>query len=210
MSSNLVYFSSIRNEKVETIIVGDVSMIGYTQLVNISKTLSKGKCCYPSIPFGDVDMIFFGDFIQFPPVKDSVLYYGWCKRKIRSISNKGRINKELGTHFWKQVNKVVILKNERRVIDQVYLDFLIRLREGKCTDSNVEMLNRRVVGRSVDITSIMDAPIITPGNQLVIAINNPFVAHYSQHTKGYVSRAIDYVGKKSSQKEVPKKAADKT
>ena len=43
MSSNLVYFSSIRNEKVETIIIGDVSMIGYTQLVNISKTLSKGK-----------------------------------------------------------------------------------------------------------------------------------------------------------------------
>ena len=49
-----------------------------TQLVKISKALSKGKCVDPSLPFGNVDMIFFGDFVQFPPVKDSALYSGWA------------------------------------------------------------------------------------------------------------------------------------
>ena len=71
------------------------------------------------------------------------------------------------------------------------------------------MLNRRVVGQSVDITSILDVPIITPGNKLVMAINDLFVSHYSYHTKVYVSKAIDYVGKKNNRKEVPKKVADK-
>ena len=195
-------------ENVEMIILDEISMVGCKQLVDISKALSKGKCCDPSIPFGGVDMLFYGDFIQFPPVKDSVLYSGWSQKKTNS-SNKGRINKELGTHLWKQVNKVVILDKQMRVTDQVYLDFLHRLREGKCTDNDVQMLNRRVVGQSVDITSILDAPIITPGNKLVMAINDLFVAHYSQHTKVYVSKAIDSVGKKSNRKELPKKVADK-
>lgn len=134
-------------EKVKMIIVDEVSMIGCTQIVNISKALSKGKCCDPSIPFGGVDMIFFGDFVQFPPVKDSVLYSGWSKRKANSISNKGRINKELGIHIWKQANKIAFLDKQMRVTDQAYLDFLNRLREGNCTDSDIEMLNRRVVGQ---------------------------------------------------------------
>ena len=71
------------------------------------------------------------------------------------------------------------------------------------------MLNRRVVGQSVDINSILETPIITPGNQLVMAINELFVEHYSQHTKVYISKAIDYVGRKSNRKQLPKDVAKK-
>merc|ERR1712196_658181 len=82
-------------------------------------------------------------------------------------------------------------------------------RSGKCNDSDVAMLNRRVVGQNVDITSILDTPIITPGNQLVMAVNDLFIAHYSQYTKVYVSKAKDTVGKKNNRKELPKKVADR-
>ena len=54
--------------KVETIIIDEVSMIGCRQLTKISRKLTKAKHANPSIPFGGVDIIFFGDFIQFPPI----------------------------------------------------------------------------------------------------------------------------------------------
>ena len=194
-------------EKVDTIIVDEVSMIGCSQLVKIANALTKAKCADPSLPFGGVDIIFFGDFIQFPPVKDSPLYCGWNNGKNRAKKKQSEINKELGMHLWKQINHIVLLDEQMRVQDQAYLEMLNRLREGKCTDNDVEMLNKRVVGQTVDITSIADAPIITPGNQLVMAVNDLFVASHSQHTKVYVSTAEDFIGK--NKKKVPKNVANK-
>ena len=154
-------------------------------------------------------MIFFGDFIQFPPVKDSPLYCAYNKSNKRSKSKKAEINKLLGSNLWRQVNKIVLLDEQMRCTDLVYLELLNRLREGKCTAADVALLNTRVVGQNVDITSIEDSPIIVPGNQLVMAINDQFVAGHSQHTKVYVSTAQDYIGRKKSRKAVPKKVARK-
>ena len=197
----------LKFEKVETIIVDEISMIGCLQLVRISKSLSKGKCVDPSIPFGGVDMLFFGDFIQFPPVKDNPLYSGWKNSNTKSNTRAAEIDKQLGIHLWKQVNKIVLLSEQMRCTDDAYRNLLNRLRVGECTDQDVEMLNRRIVGHSVDITSIVDTPIITPGNQLVMAINELFVNHYSQLTKIYVSTAVDYIGRKNNRKQVPKNVA---
>ena len=182
-------------------------MIGCRQLAKIANALTKAKCASPSVPFGGVDMIFFGDFIQFPPVKDSPLYSAWNDGKCTAEKKQSGINKQLGRHLWKQVNHIILLDEQMRVQDQAYLEMLNRLREGKCLDSDVEMLNTRVVGQTVDITSIVDAPIITPGNQLVMAINDLFVACHSQQTRVSVSIAKDFVGRKK--KEVPKNVAKK-
>ena len=194
-------------EKVDTIIVDEVSMIGCRQLAKISNALTKAKCASPSLPFGGVDMIFFGDFIQFPPVKDSPLYSAWKTGKNTAKKKQSEINKELGRHLWKQVNHIILLDEQMRVQDQAYLGMLNRLREGNCLDSDVEMLNTRVVGHTVDITSIVDAPIIAPGNQLVMAVNDLFVASHSQHTRVSVSIGQDYIGKRK--KKVPKNVAKK-
>ena len=194
-------------EKVDTIIVDEVSMIGCSQLVKISKALSKGKCVDSCVPYGGVDIIFFGDFVQFPPVKDSPLYTGWNNNN-KSNSRAAEITKQLGINLWKQVNKIVLLTEQMRCTDEAYRDILNRLRVGKCTDNDVQILNGRIVGHSVDITSIVDTPIITPGNKLVMAVNELFVNHYSQETKVYVSKAIDYIGRKSNKKQVPKRVAN--
>ena len=195
--------------KVETIIIDEVSMIGCHQLVKIHRALCKAKCVPSSVPFGGVDMIFFGDFIQFPPVKDSPLYCGWTDSNSKSKSRQTNNTKILGANLWRQVNKIVLLDQQMRCTDQVYLDILNRLRESKCTDRDAALLNSRVVGQNVDITSIQDAPIIVPGNQLVMAINKQFIASLSNHTKVYVSKAEDYIGRKKNGQSVPKVVSKK-
>merc|ERR1712080_428708 len=175
-------------EKVETIIVDEVSMIGCRQLVKIANALSKAKCVDSSVSFGGIDIIFFGDFIQFPPVKDTPLYSGWNETQNKTKKNQSEINKQLGMHLWKQLTDIVLLDEQMRVQDHMYLEMLNRLREGKCTDSDVQMLNRRIVGNTVGITKTPDAPIITPGNKLVMAVNDLFVASHSHQTKVYISK----------------------
>ncbi len=70
-----------RFENVNTIIIDEVSMIGCKHLATISNRLTRAKHANPDLPFGGVDMIFFGDFIQFPPIGDSSLYCDWTKKK---------------------------------------------------------------------------------------------------------------------------------
>ena len=71
--------SSAKLEKlwrsVTTTLVDEVSMVGCRLLAKLSKNITKAKHGSPCIPFGGVDMFFFGDFTQFPPVKDTPLYH---------------------------------------------------------------------------------------------------------------------------------------
>jgi hypothetical protein len=201
-------------EKVETIIIDEVSMIGCRQLKKISKKLTEAKCAGKDLPFGGIDMIFFGDFIQFPPVRDTPLYFGWIymnntgsKSKKLTKKSQSEINRDLGAHLWRQVNQVVLLDEQMRVQDSEYLEMLNRLREGECTDRDLQMLTGRVVGHDLDITSIIDNPIIAPVNETVMAINDLFVSNHSADRNVYVSTAHDYIGR--NQNKVPKNVAKK-
>ena len=72
-----------RFANVDTIIIDEVSMIGCRQLNKISKCLTKAKHANPDLPFGGVDIIFFGDFIQFPPIGDFSLYSDWNDEQLQ-------------------------------------------------------------------------------------------------------------------------------
>ena len=102
---------------------------------------------------------------------------------------------DLAMHLWKQINHIVFLDEQMRVQDQEYLAFLNRLRQGKCTDSDIAMIKDRIVGQTTSLTSIKDTPIIAFGNEFVMAVNELFVIHHSQSTKVYVSTAFDRIGK---------------
>ena len=127
------------------------------------------------------------------------------KNQKRSKSKRAEGRKQPGMHLWRQVDKIVLLDEQMRCTDQRYLDLLNRLREGKCTDDDVVLLNTRVIGQHVDITSIVDTPIITPGNQLVMAIKDRFTGEHSVCKKVYISTADDYRGKKKNRKQIAKK-----
>ena len=187
-----------RFANVNTIIVDEVSMIGCIHLNKISQCLTKAKHANPDLPFGGVDIIFFGDFIQFPPIGDYPLYSDWDDESVTAPRSKSEIEKKLGQNLWRQVDRIVLLDEQMRVTDREYQDLLNRLREGICTDSDFEMLNRQVIGHSVDeVTPIEGNPIIAPGNKLVMTINNTFATSHSQHKNVYVSTAKDSIKKRN-------------
>ena len=54
------------------IIIDEVSMISTYQLSKLDARLKQARCS--TLPFGGIHMLFFGDFIQYPPVCGSPLY----------------------------------------------------------------------------------------------------------------------------------------
>ena len=112
-------------EEVDIVIVDEVSMIGANQLAKISSKLTLAKPgTDASKPFGGVDMIFFGDFMQFPPIKDEPLYNGW-KRETMTRNNRGRMSEyeirvQIGLNIWKNLTHVILLDEQMRVTDKAY------------------------------------------------------------------------------------------
>ena len=158
----------------------------------------------PAYAFGNVDLLFFGDFYQFPPILDPPLYNAW--KQGRKVSNsKGEAQKEAIMNVWKNLTHVVLLDEQMRVQDSAYLELLNRLREGKCTQSDVEMLNKRVIGHHVDITSISQNPIIVPGNELGMEISRLFAYRHSKNKQIFVTKAKDTYDKG---KQLPEDVAD--
>merc|ERR1712203_1149021 len=112
---------------------------------------------------------------------------------------------QMGRHLWSQVDKIVFLTEQMRVTDQAYLDFLNRLRAGKCTDEDMLMLNGRVIGNFPgNNPSFENNQIICPGNELVMQINDMFTARHSEEKKVFVTTATDTHKKKR----LPKKFAE--
>ena len=134
-----------RFQSVNTIIVDEGSMIGCSTLHNISKQLCNAKHIAGKA-FGGVDILFFGDFIQFPPVIDSPLYAAWKDAPFISRKSQAEQRKVLGMELWKKVYQVVLLDEQMRVNHKPYQDLLNRLREGKCIDRDIEILNKRNIG----------------------------------------------------------------
>ena len=110
-------------------------------------------------------------------------------------NKKGVAQREAIFNVWKNLSHVVLLDEQMRVQDRRYLDFLNRLREGECTLGDVEMLNKRVIGHHVDITSISNNPIVVPGNELGMEINRTFADRHSQNKRVFVTRAKDTYNK---------------
>ena len=182
-------------EHVNTLIIDEVSMIGCRTLARISRRLNEAKHTDASVAFGGIDVIFTGDFIQFSPIGEFALYTAWDETSPIYAKKQYHIDSQLGMNLWKQLNHIVLLDEQMRVTDPAYMELLNRLREGKCNDHDVEMLNSRVVGHSVDITSMSGNPVITPGNMLGMAINNLFASYHAQYKNVLVTRAKDTVNK---------------
>ena len=49
------------------------------------------------------------------------------------------------------MNHIILLDEQMRVTDKEYQELLNHLRQGECTDKDFEILNRRIVGQTIDI-----------------------------------------------------------
>ncbi|CAF4491247.1 unnamed protein product [Rotaria socialis] len=59
---------------IEYLLIDEMSMVGLTLLVKLNRIISAAKHVDPQIPFGGVNVIFLGDYLQYRPVYDAALH----------------------------------------------------------------------------------------------------------------------------------------
>ena len=159
-------------EGVDFLLVDEVSVVGRKLLVTIHEALciAKGN----DLPFGDVNIIFAGDFAQLPPVGQRSLY---SQTKGHNISNPNVQADVFGRLLWLSVDVVVLLTQSMRQsgdANKGFVELLGRLRVGKCNDNDYRLLQSRLLSTvqpSWANEDWLDAPIIVMGNEAKDALN---------------------------------------
>ena len=135
---------------VEYLLIDEMSMVGLHLLSKLNRTICSAKHADPQIPFGGVNVIFFGDYLQYRPIYDSPLNTDFSlpsKSKTGKLPNEKEIQQRVARSLILQINSVVKLTQQMRTEDARYLQLLERLRHGQCTYDDYELLLTRVVGQ---------------------------------------------------------------
>ncbi|KAJ7763349.1 hypothetical protein B0H16DRAFT_1210602, partial [Mycena metata] len=150
-------------------------MVGCPFLYDISHALSVAKG--NDLAFGGISVVFAGDFAQLPPVGQKRLYAHLGPDDIARAGTKTGQKVVFGKLLWLSVNTVVMLTENMRQTgpeNQAFVDLLARLREGKCTNADYDLLNTRLASR-LDIDwqdeKWKNAPVIVPQNAMKDALN---------------------------------------
>ncbi|KAJ7311668.1 hypothetical protein DFH08DRAFT_616447, partial [Mycena albidolilacea] len=161
-------------------------MVGCSLLLQISQALIEAKG--NTALFGGVNVIFAGDFAQLPPVGMKGLY-ATIRTDVESASSKKGQQNILGKLLWLSIKTVIILKKVERVrhkkneltgeteedVEAVrFLELLGRLRHGRCTDDDFDLLNSRLITNLRPDWSrpeLEHVPIIVSSNELKDALN---------------------------------------
>jgi hypothetical protein len=84
--------------KFHYLIIDEVSMVGYTMLTKIRLKLQKFKSS-PLQPFGGLNFMFLGVFMQFPPISDTPLYTSNIKHPL-TFTKQTQKEKIIGKNLW--------------------------------------------------------------------------------------------------------------
>lgn len=145
--------SAIETEwrNIDYCIIDEISMVGCYMLARLHKITTIAKHTEPTAAFGGINMIFLGDFVQYPPVLDRPLYLNilsagdTLSNTLNNINQSSRrrniserdIQCKVGRALWLQVNKVFFLTEQMRNKDPLFMALQTRLRAGQCTDVSV-------------------------------------------------------------------------
>jgi len=145
---------------VEYLLIDEMSMVGLTLLAKLNRIICSAKHVDPQVPFGGVNVIFFGDYLQYRPVYDAPLHTDFSlssKKKSGKLPTEKEIQQRVARSLILQINSVVKLTQQMRTEDPRYLQLLERLRHGQCTYDDYELLLTRVVGQP-SVGSLRDSP----------------------------------------------------
>jgi len=112
---------------------------------------------------GGINIILFGDYIQYSPVFDKPLYYDFSvrmadntKRNTR-LPTENEIQQKSARALVLQINCVVVLDEQMRIKDLAYQALLSRVRNGDGTHDDWLLLRTRVIGAGLHV-SLNDPP----------------------------------------------------
>jgi ATP-dependent DNA helicase PIF1 len=121
----------------DILVIDEVSMLSgelFEKLHLICQNIRKSK-----LFFGGIQIIFTGDFLQLLPVfnKNKNLYQNVDERLI--------IESPLFNQMFKNENIIILKENFRQKNDSVFINLLLRIRNGTFTDDDVNLLKTRQV-----------------------------------------------------------------
>jgi hypothetical protein len=162
---------------VDYLFVDEVSMIGCSLLLQIHEALvdAKGR----TEPFGGVNVIFAGDFAQLPPVSQTKLF---------SQAKSAKETTVFGQLLWRSIETVVMLTEQMRQVgtgNERFVEMLSRLRDGRCTQADYDLLNTRLLSNVLDDgsqTQWQCVPIVVYTNAIKDAINLQATKTFAKRT----------------------------
>src|SRR5882762_2340476 len=127
------------------LIIDEISMISKSFLAVLSRHIGIGKQTVGQVTsdlsFRGINVIFCGDFHQFPPVAcaASEALYQPSNMAVDSIDS------QIGRAIYKEFNTVVILREQCRVTDDVWQDFLTHLHYGRVEERHLATLRELII-----------------------------------------------------------------
>ena len=182
-------------ELVKLVIIDEYSMLGKPMLAKIDLRLRQAKAC--NRLFGGISVVLVGDPAQLPPVMDSTLYSESCKAK---YSNEGAM-------AYSQFRKVITLDQlQRQVVEegderqQLFLQTLTNIRNGKVTEADFHLLKSLVPNRNTDYQQgrFSEAIRLYATNEKVDSYNYFKLQILNQPITRLVARNTPYSAKKFS------------
>ncbi len=107
---------------------------------------------------GGINIILFGDYIQYSPVFDKPLYHDFGEtmndnvRPNTKIPTENEIQQKSARALILQINCVVVLEQQMRTKDLAYQALLNRVRKGGATHEDWLLLRTRVIGIGLNIS----------------------------------------------------------
>ena len=123
-------FSNVENnwKNVEYLIIDEISMVGLKLLARLNEILTLGKRTPPEVPFGGINVIFLGDYVQYMPVLDKPLYANLERSSSNHMPTETDVQYGVGRSLVLQINTVTKLTKQMRTKDEKYLVLLNHLR----------------------------------------------------------------------------------
>ena len=148
-------------ENLEMIILDEISMIKSDQLFQLDLHLREVKQ-KPDKIFGGVSLFVFGDILQLKPCKGRYIFK-------KPINEDFHLSYSLGIH-WPAFEVITLEKNHRQGEDFAYAELLNRIRVGKQTIEDYEMLKKRV--RPANHKELKGSMFIAGKNKIVSDFNS--------------------------------------
>ena len=145
------------------LIIDEYSMLSKTFLATLSRNIAigmEGSSGFRSgHSFGGLNVILCGDLHQFPPVacgKREALYY--------PINTKDSIDAQIGRRIYEEFTTLVILKEQMRVTDPTWRDFLVHLRYGRVEMRHLKMLRTLLLRRPPVVSAQASLSAVNPSD----------------------------------------------
>jgi len=143
-----------RIKKTKILAIDEISMISANLLELLDIVFKAVR--NSNLPMGGMQVLFFGDFLQLPPVNKGVEEVSFC----------------FSSSVWKELNlSNIILKQIFRQQDMKFIKILNNLRVGKIDDEDKEVLKSRIKGDEKNNDAIKPT-ILTTHNNKAESINN--------------------------------------